>query len=78
MRFNSLMVALASFGAAARGMTATIMKRPGSDEQHLLQLAPDTWGMHRYSAPNPTGALRIQRAARKRRNQRRHRRARRG
>lgn len=79
MRFNGLMIALAAIGAAASGAVAPrVGKLPGMSEQKLIPLAPDTWGMHRYSAPGPTGTLRTQRQARKRRNQLRHRRACRG
>lgn len=72
MRFGRMLAVMAAIGAAFAGRVASGAEAsaPGPG------LGTARWsaaGNHRFAAPNPTGALRIQRAAKKRRNQARHR-----
>jgi hypothetical protein len=67
MKFASLLGFIASMGGAA------IAAHSGRQPPPTLRAITMGEGVHRMVAPSPTGALRIQRAAKKRRNVARHR-----
>lgn len=72
MKFGRLLAGMAMMGRALAAKVHAARGEPPPFQGPLLDIRIGG-GVHRRVAPNPTGALRIQRAAAKRRNQARHR-----